>query len=389
MSLIVFYPVPEMFPDPKARFIQITHTCHALARAGAQVYLIAGIRPGLSKREILEYYGLGEHENLTLIKLPMLRKDKGGLIRFSWHGVFHFALLIYLFWNAVLKRRSGAIFIRHLKLAAFISRYKKLLGLPVVFEVHEIFHLTADKGKNRASLQKLEAIVYSDSDELICISEALREFLLASGIKPVSTHVVRRGVDRDWFDEGESSPSRTILLYTGSLYPWKGVDTLISAMEYLKTEKLVIVGGGGRLPELKRLAIMKGLSGRIEFTGQVPHSSVRQYISRAKVAVLPNIPEGVSLFSSPNKLFEYMAGGAPVVASNIPPFREVLTDGRNALLFEPGNPECLAACVSKILREPSLGERLSRAAREDVEDYTHEAAAIKIISILEDALKKE
>ena len=72
-------------------------------------------------------------------------------------------------------------------------------------------------------------------------------------------------------------------------------------------------------------------------------------------------------FTSPLKLFDYMAAGAPIVASDLPTVREVLTDGDNALLVPPGRPvDALAAAIRRLLVNPGLADRLRRTAFEQV-----------------------
>jgi glycosyltransferase involved in cell wall biosynthesis len=160
------------------------------------------------------------------------------------------------------------------------------------------------------------------------------------------------------------------------------VDTVIMAMKYLAGEKLLILGGGGRSEELKRLARNEGVSGRVEFAGAVPRTVIRDYLARAKIAVLPNVPSVQSQFSSPLKLFEYMAYGIPIVASDMPVFEEILTHGKNAVLFEPGDPLALAGAIRTLLDDPELAAKIARAAREDVQDYTYDKRAEKMLTVM-------
>jgi glycosyltransferase involved in cell wall biosynthesis len=91
----------------------------------------------------------------------------------------------------------------------------------------------------------------------------------------------------------------------------------------------------------------------------------------ADVLILPNRPSAISTdFTSPLKLFEYMASGRPIVASDLPSFREILRDGENALLVEAGNPQALVAGITRIKDDPALAARLARQAAADVRDYT-------------------
>jgi glycosyltransferase involved in cell wall biosynthesis len=101
------------------------------------------------------------------------------------------------------------------------------------------------------------------------------------------------------------------------------------------------------------------------------------------VAVLP-LPDNLMAryFTSPLKLFDYMAAGAPIVASEMPTVREVLADGDNSLLVAPEDPGALAAAIRRLLVNPGLADRLRRTAFEQVQSYTWDARAARIIEAL-------
>jgi glycosyltransferase involved in cell wall biosynthesis len=111
----------------------------------------------------------------------------------------------------------------------------------------------------------------------------------------------------------------------------------------------------------------------------LPPVEVAARLRDAGVLLLPNPASAVaSAFNSPLKLFEYMASGRPIVASDLPSFREILTDGHNAVLVEPGNARALAAGIRRIMEDAELGERLARQALEDVRGYTWARRAEKL-----------
>jgi glycosyltransferase involved in cell wall biosynthesis len=94
------------------------------------------------------------------------------------------------------------------------------------------------------------------------------------------------------------------------------------------------------------------------------------------VTLLPLPDEPVArLFTSPLKLFDYMAAGVPIVASDLPALREVLRHEENALLARPGDPDAFAAAVRRLLADPVLAARLGRQARADVDGYSWDARA--------------
>jgi glycosyltransferase involved in cell wall biosynthesis len=97
------------------------------------------------------------------------------------------------------------------------------------------------------------------------------------------------------------------------------------------------------------------------------------------VLVLPNTATHISArYTSPLKLFEYMAAGRPIVASDLPALREVLTDGENALLVEPGNAAQLADAIGRLLHDPELAQRLAAAAWRDVQAYSWDRRAERL-----------
>ncbi len=136
-------------------------------------------------------------------------------------------------------------------------------------------------------------------------------------------------------------------MYAGHLYPWKGVDTLLQALALAPRAR----GAHRRRPpgwsrtceRLQALAATLGLESRVTFTGLVAARRRRRHLARADVLVLPNSATALSArYTSPLKLFEYLAAGRPIVASDLPALREVLRDGANAWLVPPDDAAALA-----------------------------------------------
>jgi glycosyltransferase involved in cell wall biosynthesis len=173
-----------------------------------------------------------------------------------------------------------------------------------------------------------------------------------------------------------------VVAYAGHLYPWKGVDVFIEALRDLRGVQGLIVGGHPLEPDLARvqeLAARFGIAARTTFTGLVPPSEVGPLLLDARVLVLPNPASATSAtYTSPLKLFEYMAAGRAIVASDLPAFREVLRDDGNALLVEPGNPHLLAMAIGRLLEHPELADRLARRAFEDVSAFTWDRRAERL-----------
>ena len=106
-------------------------------------------------------------------------------------------------------------------------------------------------------------------------------------------------------------------------------------------------------------------------------------IARCHALALPNIRSTISeRYTSPLKLFDYLAAGRAIIASDLPAIREVLTDGVNAVLVEPGQPRALAAALEQVLTDPALLDRLSHRAFADAAAYSWDARAERLEPVL-------
>jgi glycosyltransferase involved in cell wall biosynthesis len=183
---------------------------------------------------------------------------------------------------------------------------------------------------------------------------------------------------------GEDTPlaKRRGVVYAGQLYAWKGVPTLIEAMAYVPDAALSVVGGNkpDELAQVRALAEQHGVAGRVNFVGHVPHAEVETYVRSARVAVIPLGSDLLARrFTSPIKVFEYMAAGTPIVATNLPTIREVLRDEENALLCPAADARAMAAQIARLLADDALAQRLRLKARQELSRYTWDERARRIL----------
>ena len=383
----IFYPYPEEFTLNKAREIQTIHTCHALARQGCEVVLGAAKRPGLDGEAILEYFRLAPHPNLKFLFLPRY-------IHFTRNMVISFQTLFLHYLQEHVResakaKRIDLIYTRHLKVADFCLRAR--FELPLVFESHEVFSLgQVDSPLKFQRLFDQEKFVYSQVDGLVTISDHLKDYLKQHF--PLRAPVLRAsdGVDLDLFGALNSAKADpNLIIYTGSLYGWKGVDTVIKAMRYLSGKRLLILGGtSSEIKEKRRLASAWRVSDRCVFRGYVSRAELIRTLEEASIGVLPNHREEISeRFTSPLKLFEYMAAGKAIVASDLPSIREIL-DERIAWLCPPSSPKSLAEAIRTVERDPVLAMRKVALARERVRSFSWDRRAQAVKAFLDEIVRE-
>jgi glycosyltransferase involved in cell wall biosynthesis len=185
-------------------------------------------------------------------------------------------------------------------------------------------------------------------------------------------------------------PPVPVAAYAGHLYAWKGVDLLLEALALLPGVKGLIVGGHDAEPDLERVKQLAGRLGmidRVTFTGLVEPSQVAGYLAQASVLVLPNPASAISTsFTSPLKLFEYMAAGRAIVASNLPSIREVLKDDETAVLVEPGSAPAFAEAIRALTTDRARADRLARAAFAEAANYTWQRRAERLEALFREVV---
>ena len=180
---------------------------------------------------------------------------------------------------------------------------------------------------------------------------------------------------------------KPIALYSGHLYDWKGVDTFIAAAEFLPEVDFIVVGGTQK--EVDDFTKKHKPCHNVVFLGQKPFLQIPHYLAAADVLVLPNSLRSSNprlvVYSkcdtSPIKMFEYMASGRPIVASDLPSIREILSE-QTAVFFEHDNEKMLAEKIQMVLNDEALAHMIGESAQKEVQQFTWKKRAQKILNFI-------
>ena len=384
----ILYFADIRFPLERANGIQTMETCHALADRGHEVRLVVKPDTHTPARDPFEFYGLPKLTRLV-IERANTPPGAGFLQRVGY--------MSFVFGRAFGKGRTDVIMTRDLGVASALLKMPPAMRVPVVYESHgyapevtaALPELVATAQRPSASkLKRLadrEAAVWRGADGYVTITRALADELKGRFGTRERLAVVPDGARLAGADPSPI-PQAPLVAYAGHLYAWKGVDVLLRALAHVPAARGLIIGGHEEEPDLSRLrglASELGITDRVTFAGLVSPSEVPRRLSEARVLVLPNPASAISTrFTSPLKLFEYMAAGRPIVASDLPAIREVLRDGENALLVEAGSPEAFAAAISRVLDDQALAAKLAGAAYRDATNYTWARRAERLEALL-------
>lgn len=377
----IYYVANSRMPTIKAYGLQIVKMCEAFTKIGFDCELIVPKRhryPNTGEGNILEYYNVKTPFRVTELKSPdLINIDLGSFLNkmLFWIQQYFFALAL----KKYLRGKDGIIY----------SRDQFALGLAdsgkfkLFWEAHN-FPKNIDSRFYKKILGKLNG--------LVVISEGLKNDFTGYYRGPVL--VAPDGVDLEEFDVKTNKEEarkklnlpldKKIAVYTGHLYSWKGVDVLNAILEYLDdNEMILIVGGTKKDQDIFQRKIPTELLDKVQLTGHVPHEIIPYYLKAADCAVLTGKrSESISeKYTSPLKMFEYMASGCPIVTQDLPSFREVLNE-RNSFLVEPENAKKLADKIAWVFENEELAKEKAAKAFEDVQKYTWLERAKKIANII-------
>ena len=380
----LLYLADIRFPMERANGIQTIETCHALARRGIEVELVVRRSDARSDAECLAFFDLAPHPNLQIRRvasrgrLVFLAHALGALLS-EWDVVYTRDLLV-----ADLARRiskAPVVYEAHTVAAVFAAERSEMYVAGPADTVHAGTR-KAPSASKLARLDRRERRVCTRVSGLVTITHALLASLQERHGTLAPSLVAPDGCRVPESMPAAPAPSgRALIYYIGQLYPWKGVDVLVHAMQHVDAE-LVVVGGLPPEPDLDRLRRLAGelsIADRVHFRGFVPPAELDAERLKASIFAVPNLDSTTArLYTSPLKLFEAMASGRPIVASDLPSIREVLTHEDNALLVPPGDAKALAATIERLLGDASLRARLAKHAFEHAKNYSWEARADRI-----------
>jgi glycosyltransferase involved in cell wall biosynthesis len=376
----ILYIFPEPLPLPRARGIQVVNTVSALASVGMHVQL--AYVPAQEKSDPFVTYGLSPARSIELVQI-----SRGLPAPFSWlplrsNRLFFRRLSGWMENEAGHGRRPDLIMARHLKIAhALLDRFP---DVPLLYEAHEVFAEVAPPAK-RARLARIEESVLRRAKALVAITQGVAADLKKRYRLDREIHVLPDAVawpaqipQKTWHEASRH------IIYAGSFFPWKGVQDLAAAAEWLPGCRIELIGGSpDRIREYRSQVPAGGAE--VVFTGHISHMQTLKVLSEACIAVLPNRAEPNSLWSSPLKLFEYMAAGCAVVAADLPSVREALA-ADEAVWVPPGDPRALADGIRRLTDDPALARQLGERARERARAFTWEARAARLAAIMRAAL---
>lgn len=279
----------------------------------------------------------------------------------------------------------------HTLFAGFLARRHH--DAPVIYDSHELWaHLNIEhptlRRTRRIAVEVTEGAFARRCAGMITVSEAFADHLASRHRIPRPTVVLN-------VPDVAAAPSRVdvpgsiagpgnVLLYVGGVQANRGLDECVRAMASVPDARLVLLGPTVPAEEraLRALAARIGVADRVVFEPPVPAVQVPAIAAHATVGLVPFLNTCLSHYLTlPNKLFESIHAGLPVVASDFPEFRRIVEGDQVGVVCDTSDPEAIAKAVRMILDDPEAAARYRANARIAAARYTWEREAENLIGL--------
>lgn len=263
---------------------------------------------------------------------------------------------------------------------------------PIFYEPHKIYHVTTHKVTREQEDRALHIPAYfmpksnKIAEDLIRLFRIKKERICTLPNAVNLSNFTNSMTGKNDLKSSLGLPDKNIIIvYIGSFKAWKGVDTLVQSIKYTNKKNftvLLIGGKGSDRVNVNHLIKEEGVTEKVVIMDYLPQKDIIRILKNSDIAILPNNMEAEYEYTSPLKMFEYMASGLPIVASNISSIKEILISGRNCLFFKSGNPQDLALMLDRLIADPKERQGIGSNNIHDIRNFTWENRAKAIIQAI-------
>lgn len=264
----------------------------------------------------------------------------------------------------------------------------KLFNIPLLLEINA--PLAEERAKySGLALQgfakKIEDFTWRGATLCLPVTDVLADYMREADIPESRITVIHNGVRQQFIDEMMQhdinvNKQEIVIGFTGFIHPWHGMDKALEAIAEHKELplRLICVGDGNILPDLRQQAETLGISEKVEFKGLVTRDKVLDFVKEFDIALQPD----VTAYASPLKMFEYMAVGALIVAPKTSNIQEILSDD-TVLFFEKGDKADFKKALTTAITSYKVLDCKRRAVKQSILDkqFVWQENARKVVDL--------
>ncbi len=353
--------------------IRVSKEIKTLQDAGHTVSLACYTMRKREKKEVVD--------GLTIYRKPIssfIYKSSVGALKFPFYFNFWRSFL-----NSILSSNSfDAIHIHDLPLVKVGVEMKREFGVKLVLDLHENWpsllavskHTNTFLGKllsSDAQWRNYERTYVPKVDKLIVVAEEMKERMVKGGVKINNYSVVPNTIYLSTYSQlsSEKKADTLRLFYAGGLTYHRGLSVVLEGLAKAKISSkytLDIVGKGSFEEELKQLSINLGLDDNINFLGWQPQSEVYKILMNCDIALIPHLRNEHTDNTSPNKIFQYMLAGKPILSSDCNYLKNIIDETKSGLVYKDVSSDDFSKNLQKLINDVELRESLGENGRKAI-----------------------
>jgi glycosyltransferase involved in cell wall biosynthesis len=378
--------------------IRVEKVANALSNAGHEVFLVCR-----NESRSLRYQ---EQDDIKISRLPALPQIFGRLNQMINFPAFFNPLWLLAISRCVKRNKIDLIIVRDLPLALTAIAVGKFYKIPVLLDMAECYpellRCLWKFGRYKFSnlfvrnpylADLVEQISIKNTDHIFVVVEESKERLLAMGVGPERISIIsntpplNKFVPRSELHDVKGLNTDIRMIYVGLVTRTRGLDTVLEGLSYFLKDygipvSLTIIGTGEAEDEYKGLAKSLGINKWVQFKGWLDNTSVPPYILSSHIGLVPHHICGHWDHTIPNKLFDYMASGLPVLSSNTRAASRIVQETECGLLYEDFNPKSFSSRLMELTNESKRLELGENGRKAILKKYNWEIESKELLKVI-------
>jgi glycosyltransferase involved in cell wall biosynthesis len=298
------------------------------------------------------------------------------------------------------QQKAEAVYERHalFNVAGVVAA--RWLKLPIIIEVNSPLAME-QRRENAIGFEALGAAMerwsLNRANKVLAVTTPLKNILIDMGVRADHIIVMPNGIDLAHFGASEKINAalavqlglqdKVVVGFVGWFRDWHGIDRLVDAVAMIASQganiALLLIGDGPARSSLEQQIAKLEMSAHVKITGAVPHDKIPEYLALVDIATQPAANE----YCCPMKVIEYMGMGKPIVAPDQPNLSELITDGKEGLLFNPGDVQDMTRALGNLVKDAELRNHLGHNAVAAIEKrgLLWSANAARVVEIFQAA----
>lgn len=351
--------------------VRVDKICRTLLKCGYNVTLVGRLKSDSRKLDKRDYK---THRMKLLFQKEAV-----------FYAEYNFRLFLYL-----LFKKADLLYANDLDTLLPNYLVSKLKKIPLVYDSHEYFTGVPELENNNFARKcwiYIEKKILPKLKHIFTVNDSIAGLYRKQYNKEVK--VVRNVPLKTDFSRGKNRielglplEKNIIILQGAGINVDRGGEELIEAMNYIENTLLLIIGGGDVIDTLKTMTKNLGLNDRIVFINKLPYSELMQYTSNADLGL--TLDKGTNInyrFSLPNKLFDYIMAGIPVLSSDLPEIRKIIEKYDIGEIIESHKPIDIAGKINQMLKDKDKLKKYSLNTKSALNELCWENEEVELIKV--------